>query len=397
MCNITVIDTKPNIFNAQDIRTITSVNSLLGNTDGFGYYLFNDKFYKTKEEALIFWREQYPEFMDIKDYNGIYHVRKSSTYIAITNQPVIGDEKSHPFIYNDIVVVHNGCFNFRHSHLDSDNYAKDIMGDLTDTQKFSIVLSKICDTGKVTFDNIKYALNLFGGAFCLAIKGKKDNNVWLCRGKDRTLFSMQIIENDIPVGIVVNTTTMSLVLMGEFLLSYGYDYKLEELKENTTYKLELKSYKLEEVGQILQDSPYQINEVSKTYNQNFSQSYRQGYWAEKEEETIYEKIVDLMYKCDLLYSDLVVMCELLYNKSLFTLDTAELKTFKDDLSKLSFETHNGRAQLWKEICKKKAGGITKLYTKYGIQYPYFLNTKDELKSLLHTISKEKQDELPIVQ
>lgn len=397
MCNITVIDTKPNIFNAQDIRTITSVNSLLGNTDGFGYYLFNDKFYKTKEEVLVFWREKYPEFMDIKDYNGIYHVRKSSTYIALTNLPVIGDEKSHPFIYNDIVVVHNGCFTFRNSHIDADKFAKDIIGDLTDTQKFSIVLSKICDTGKVTFENIKYALNLFGGAFCLAIKGKKDNNVWLCRGKDRTLFSMEITENDIPVGMIVNTTTMSLVLMGEFLLSYGFDYNIIELKENTTYKLELNSYKIEEVGQILQDSPYKVNEVSKSHTPNFSQGYHQGYLVNREEESIYEKLIDLMYKCDLYYADLVAISEILYNKSLFSLDNSEIKTLKDDLAKLSFETHKSRVYLWKDICKKKPGGTNKLYNNYGIQYPYFLNTKEELKTLLNKVSKEKQDELPIVQ
>lgn len=170
MCNITFVDCDPAVITARDIRTLTTINSLLGNIDGFGYYLFKpDKLIKTREEAAIYWRSNYSTFENENDsYNGIYHVRKASSNLI----PKDGSQ-SHPFDYNDIIVAHNGFLNFRYTHIDSDKYEKLLRGEIIDSQKFAIVLSTICEKGKITFDNIKDALNIFGGAYALAIKVKR--------------------------------------------------------------------------------------------------------------------------------------------------------------------------------------------------------------------------------
>lgn len=401
MCNITLIDTMDGIITARDVRELTMINSLLGNVDGFGYTLFSDhKVIKTKEEATIYWRDNYNNFIENESYNGIYHVRKSSVttysgYVQVIDKTTVSDEKSHPFDYNDIIVAHNGFLTYRHQHLLAAKYEKDIMGDLIDSQKFAVVLSKHCEQGKVTFDNIKESLNLFSGAYCLAIKGKKDNNVWLCRGKDRTLFSMQILNNGIPVGNIVNTTTMGLYMLGEWLVDFDYDYNVKELKENTIYTYNLNSYEVIDAGSVVQDSPYDTIKVDVPTN-----SFK---WDNKHtvnvNETIYEDIFDLMYEMGLLITDMIVLTELIFNKSILSFDDNDFLEFKVFLKRLDLEAHNSRQVLWGDLQKYKEGSIFNLYK--DLHYPYMLNSKDDLKHCLHNLEdksrKEKNNELLTLQ
>lgn len=399
MCNITLIDSQNDIFTHKDIRTITTINSLLGNFDGFGYYLFdNNELVKTKEEASVYWRSNYNKFLSKENINGIYHVRKASTF-TVNNIESITDEKTHPFIYNDIVVAHNGYLNFRTTHKKSSDFEKFLVGDLIDSQKFAIVLSKICEQGKVTFSNIKDSLNMFGGAYALAIKGKLDDFAWLVRGKDRTLFSLQITYDNIPVSLLVNTTTTSPLLIGESLLDYNFDYEMKELKENTAYKYSLNTYELEEVGQIMQDSVYELNykpvNTPITYG-----NYKSGYkpYENKTTPAIYEDILAIMYKMGLYVQDLVILSELVLDKPIFTLDDSEFSTLKTFLEKLKEEAHDSRLRLWEDIMKVKDGSINKLYNNNNIQYPFFLNSKDELKSFLHKLNekgKEKHESITL--
>ena len=394
MCIITLIDTQPDIIDSRDVKQLTLANSLLGNFDGFGYYLFNGKFSKAKEETALYWRENYIKFMkENKIFNGIYHVRKSSPNYVTPNTSTISDDKSHPFDYNDIIVAHNGFLTFRYSHIDSDKYEKEIRGDLIDSQKFAKVLSMICDKGKVTFDNIKDALNLFSGGYALAIKGKKDNFVWLIRGKDRTLWNMTLFSGETKVGTIINTATFSQILLGETLLDYGLDYELKELTENTAYKYTLGSYEVTEVNKIMQDSTFEANKVSVASQGVIVHNHS------LEEKTVYEDILELMYGMGLLSSDLMILSELIFNKPLLILDAEEYRKFKELLEKLKNEAHDSRINLWKEILQhNKGNSVYKLYIDNDIQYPYFMNTKDELKNFLHNFSKKEiKNELSIVQ
>lgn len=389
MCIITMIDTSPHILDIRDIKTITIANSLLGNIDGFGYYLFKDKLVKSKEEALVYWRENWDKFVkeNNEDFRGIYHVRKSSVnYNYAKDNNHIADDKSHPFEYNNIIVAHNGFFNFRYTHIDADKYEKELFGNLIDSQKFAIVLSKMCTKGKVTFENIKDALNIFGGAYALAIKGKKDNFAWLVRGKDRTLFEMSIFDGENVVGKIINTSSFSQILIGENLLDYGLDYDIKELKENTAYKYNLGSYELEEVGIILQDSTF----ISKPKSYSTHTSTHTPATHVNVERTTYEDMLTLMYSLGLIVSDLVIISEIIFNKPFFTLDKQEFEGFKFILEKLKNEAlHGGRLQIWQEIIKERKESIYKLYTGNKIQYPYFMNTKNELKDLYRKSKREK--------
>lgn len=392
MCIITLLDTEPNVIDKKDIKLITISNSLLGNYDGFGYYLFNDdKLDKSKEEASNFWREKFSNFNNIvKSLNGIYHVRKASFSNGYNNNLLsdtnITDDKAHPFIYNDIIVAHNGFLNFRYTHVDSEKYEKDIRGDLIDSQKFAIVLSKFCNTGKVTFNNIKDSLNLFSGAYALVVKGKKDNFAWLIRGKDRTLYQMNILNNKKKkMGIFINTTTFSQFLLGEMLLDYGYDYEIKELKENTAYKYKLGNYELEEIGEIKQDSTF----ISK----KSTVAPIIHHYPIETSNTIYDGILDLMYDMNLLMSDMIILSELIFNKPLLILDIEEFNMFKLILEKLKDEAHNSRKLLWKDILKTNGGiSVYKMYSSLGIQYPYFMNTKEELKSLLTSLNQKESED-----
>lgn len=396
MCNITFVDCDYNVITARNIRDLTTINSLLGNIDGFGYYLFNnDKLIKTREESAIYWRSNYLAFEKKNDiYNGIYHVRKASTNII----PKDGSQ-SHPFSYNDIVVAHNGFLNFRLSHVDADKYEKDIRGDIIDSQKFAIVLSKICETGKVTFENIKSALNLFSGAYALIIKGKQDNTAWLVRGKDRTLYQMTILYKKEKRGVLVNTTPLGLIFLGERLLEIPYfDYEFKELKDNTAYRCELGKFDLIESGAIYQDSMF------KSATTIVGSNYRSGYspygrddddfdnytWKD---DTIHTEVIDNMYALGFTFTDLVILSETLHNKPVWLLNDGEVEELNMLLKKLADEHHKGRAQLWRELCDTGTP-TAKLYTDYALSYPHILNTKNELQhALLKIKEKGKAHEL----
>jgi hypothetical protein len=229
---------------------------------------------------------------------------------------------------------------------------------------------------------------MFSGAYALAIKGKKDNYVWLVRGKDRTLFYMNIFVGEEQLGTIINTSTLSLILIGEALLELGLDYDIKELKENTAYKYNVGNYTIEEAGQILQDSIY---ESIKVVNSHFISN-------NAESKTSFEEILDLMYNMDLLSSDLMILSELIFNKPLFILEIEDFVNFKIILEKLKPEAHSSRIELWNDILKVKNSSIYKLYTDKGIQYPFFMNTKEELRSLLLSVKKEGiKDELSPIQ
>lgn len=383
MCNITLLDFKNlKLFTPNTVRLLTTINSLLGNVDGFGYYLFSDKSHlKSELCAIDYWKTGYDEFSKIVNYNGIYHVRKSS----LANNK--SKEFSHPFNYNNIVVAHNGFLNFRFSHVNAKKYENDIKGNLIDSQKFAIVLSMICEKGKVTIDNIKDALNMFSGAYVLAIKGEEDNFVWLCRGKDRTLFKLVIInpKTEKPVGIVINTTVIGLELIAEFLYEKGYSYAIEELEENTIYKYTLDTYEVEKIIEYPQDSPYvSVSNivVSTPAPYNYT-SYR-----DRVAETPFQVIIDHMFSSNLLFSDLEIISEIIMAKPIWSLTEDEIITYKDFLVELTTqEHHKGRADIWKEI--ETYDNRRNLYLR-GINYPYFMNTRNELETLLLNIEKERK-------
>lgn len=404
MCNITLIDCADNLISAKDVRQLITINNLLGNADGFGYMLFSDQeVVKTKEEAITYWKDNYKDFLSKENINGIYHVRKSSVttssgwngvvYVTKENNN-ISDDKSHPFNYNDIIVAHNGFLSFRHTHINAEKFEKLLVGDLIDSQKFAIVLSSLCNKGTVKIENIKDALNMFGGAYCLAIKGKKDNNVWLCRGKDRTLYAMKIFYKDNPVGIIVNTTPMGLIVLGDLLTTYDYTYDLKEFKENTIYSYELNSFDIKEVTSYAQDSTYETTHT-KTY---VTIPSTRGDTV-KVNDNIYEDIFDIMYEMGFFIHDIVILSELVMGKSIFIFDDDDFLKFSRFLDKLfTEETHTSRMNIWNELQKYKDGSVFNLYKH--LYYPFMLNSKDELKTYLHkleTSRKDNRNELAIIQ
>jgi hypothetical protein len=195
---------------------------------------------------------------------------------------------------------------------------------------------------------------------------------------------MNILYQQVPVGIVVNTTTTSLYLIGEFLLDFGYDYTLTELKENTTYKYNLGDYVLQETGKIVQDSVYEVYKTT---------SYPVGSYKDnvaKVNETIYEDIFDLMYGMGLLMSDLVILAEVIIGKPILIFDDNDFLEFKIFLTKLDLEAHNSRLSLWGELQKFKNGSVYNLYK--DINYPFLLNSKDELKHYLHKLEDKSKKE-----
>jgi len=206
---------------------------------------------------------------------------------------------------------------------------------------------------------------------------------------------MQILNNGIPVGNIVNTTTMGLYMLGEWLVDFDYDYTVKELKENTIYTYNLNSYEVIEAGSVVQDSPYDTIKVDVPTN-----SYK---WDNKHtvniNETIYEDIFDLMYEMGLLITDMIVLAELIFNKSILCFDDNDFLEFKVFLKRLDLEAHNSRQVLWGDLQKYKDGSVFNLYK--DLHYPYMLNSKDDLKHFLHNLEdksrKEKNNELLTLQ
>jgi predicted glutamine amidotransferase len=386
MCKITIVNYKN--LSKNELLRILLLNATSGNEDGFGYYTFDNSYFRTEKSFADVYQNAYENFP--KDLRGIYHVRKSSTF----NNYIPIEKDSHPFIVNNLVVAHNGSLNFRHTHKNAKKYDKLFNHGDIDSLQYTKVLESITRDGELSYSAIKEAINLFSGAFLLVHFDKRQpDNIYISRGKDRILYVSTHKNNDGEViGTLFNTSYQELYQFNCVeSLTRGVNSEIVPLKENTTYLYNRKTFLLTELGKIEQDSFY---EGSFAPNHNTSPTI---VIPASKIETPYEEFIQ---HCNRMEVELRVTPQIfkyLFDKSIINATEAELNKFVLFLSKVYRESFSiEKEALWLRYTNTLYEfGIDDYYGE--IQYPYVINSNKVLKRVYNRLSygiKGAKNELP---
>lgn len=396
MCKLTLIDVDYGVteVNYELVKDLLVLNELSGNPDGIGYNLFHrNDIVKTKDKARDYFRKHFGDFQRNTSINGIYHVRKASTTYNNKNlDTIVRDEFTHPFIFDNIIVSHNGTLRDRANHIDYTEMQKLWKPEFIDSQKFAKTLatfSRESEEKIVSLDTINKAVNLFGGAFCFLIRDLKERNkIWVVRGRDRELHALVLSKGKKKVGIIINTGFMELLFITEKLLMYNYEYI--ELDKETAYTYDLQTFELTKVGKVEQDQAFTRKATKEIDTRNAWEKYNSETNWYSSAVSLYKNFLDLMFTNGLFLSEMIQFSLIFHGKSLFALDEDEFKSLTAFLKYLiDNEVYKGRVKEWLELVGKlKNDARLSVYRKTGLQFPYFLNSRGEIKKASKKIDKE---------
>jgi predicted glutamine amidotransferase len=382
MCQLTLLDISDQKLARALIRPLTELNTLgvegTANNDGFGYMTFAKagEVFKSKDSAQEWWPENQKEFNKRhRNINGIYHVRAAS----YTNKKYIEDQFSHPFNLGNIVLAHNGTLTYQKNGPDKDKL-KAIPDDLIDTQEFVFALEVLRKNDEVlTADHINKTLKNFTGVFAFLMWDKlQPKKIFIVRDDIKTLFKMQLFNDGKPFGIIVNTKEWELEyivnIIGSIgkLLGHNLTYTIEKLTDMSIFEYKMGSYEIgEKIGTIVKPTFV----MGQTNNRARTTPYT---W---QDDRPYLNVTEHMLKLQLTYTEILVMSEVIFNKSILVFDKDEMDEFAEILEELEKKhNHRNRMKAWANL-RKKTPKIDRmdLYEKFDLEFPFFFNSKSHLK------------------
>lgn len=368
MCQLTLIDIDEEISSSFIPQMLTVTNVFENNVDGFGYSSFDSvDITKTNTNALDWWLD---DKNSVKNINGIYHVRRSSYKNTESKQ-----FHAHPFRFNNIILVHNGTLSGIKQLKDyADVVGKYSKEDYIDSQMFTRVLADKVGKGKVTLGKLNEALHYFSGPFAFLIRDlNTKKKVWIVKDDKKSLFQAVITLNEKPVGIVINTLDDALFMLKVYLQSKfpKINVVISQIPKTSVHEYKVGDYILQEsVGTPVIGIAPAVRQSTYLPARSPVNTY----------VDLYGEFIDSVFRLELQISEILVLCEFLFEKSLFTLKETELELFSELLINIDADNNfASRRALWssiKSLFPKKS--ILNLYILTGAKFPYLLNTRAEL-------------------
>lgn len=381
MCQLTLLDISDQKIARAIIRPLTELNTLgidgNSNNDGFGYMTFAKagEVYKSKLSAQKWWEENQKLFnRRHRNVNGIYHVRAAS----YNNKKYIEDKFSHPFSLGNVVLAHNGTLTYKKEGKDS-KILNAIPDELIDTQEFLFALEVLKHRDELlSVENINRAMRNFTGVFAFLMWDKlQPKKVFVIRDDTKTLFQMRLFNKGEPFGLIINTKEWELEYIIHFIgsvgriLDYDLTYTIDKLEDKSVYEYKMGSYDLgESIGEI--EKPVFVHKP------NPNQNIQRVPWMD---ERSYFRVTKHMISLELTYREVLVMSEMIFNKSILIFDEEEMEEFAEILEEFDKKhNHRNRRKAWNNLRKKHGdSNRIELYDKFNLQFPYFFNSKGKLK------------------
>jgi len=245
------------------------------NKDGSGLYSESVGVIKTEKAFnTISWRN----FFSVnKSKTIIGHVRAATA--SRSGKREISVDNSHPYEIDGVILAHNGSVATKVGYVprgvvdlestDSLNFFRDVMYTKT-TEGIPVI------------DAIVKTMNNYTGKFALLVFDGAD--YYALRGKTATLFKSTIYAGEAPVAVFVNTDETDLkdsmtlaVHLYALIYDTAVDFKLEALEKETIYKLN--GLDLCKVGEIKENDPPVTQRTIVPYNNddyNDDYYYRNG-------------------------------------------------------------------------------------------------------------------------
>jgi len=397
-------------------------NSSTLNKDGGGIY-FDGILYKSGEQACINTDIPYELKKKYKsDTPIIAHVRAAT--VGTSNKKVISADNSHPFESEHYILEHNGSLD-RKTPFSKEE--KEEFGDKTDSEVFLLSMEKNYSAEKKFEDIIKETMEEWEGKFAFIIRDKTSGVDYIVRGKSADLYISHLVtysyrkkdntKNEYETvisshhGYVINTQKNSLdkvnVLMEMLMPLNGFNtISFTDpilLEKETIFRAD--KFKIEKIADITEnDRPVITTHFGAGYDYNSYYNNQDNVWNgqrrglpsgsrpgsgstyeyrynRKEELEKYcgagELIYTFLIKSGLGLWDVDYMIECLTGRpTLFILDN-DLPVIVSFFTKLLSKCDVEKLNLFLEM-RNYYGDVSFIYETVGIQYPYVLDTMENL-------------------
>lgn len=396
MCQLTMLDIQDGFLDTSFLESLLSVNSLEGNLDGFGYYKFNGSMFKTnKSFPEWFLSNDSKDFRKDKFINGLYHVR-----FASTNKENITEPTAHPHKLESIVLLHNGTLTKFYvktlNHIFSKyNYAKE---DITDSVEFLMALHYYSygegseEIKGVTNLSIKKALNLFSGNFVILILDTNFPDVmYIVKDeKVKPLSVAKVFDNEKPVGLILNSKFFMLqsafFLYKNIFKRSNLKFNISEVAGNKIYAYKFNEYNLEELDTL--PGVHQVPELDLVVSKPsvVTTSYR----TVENDYNLFNTINEIMSNSFFTVDDIVIMYELMFEESIMFATNESIAYFLNCLKDIDDKTTGIKDLYYTQLFTTYNGNRKMIYTKHKLQFPYSLNSIEELERAVKSLYANTQ-------
>jgi len=400
MCQLTLIDIQDNALDNKFLHGLLSLNSIEGNLDGFGFYKFTDKLlFKTDIDYPQWFYGKSKEAMHFKkdaNINGIYHVRYAST-----NKDNITAPTAHPHKLGNILLAHNGTFSKYYpktlAHIFSQyDYKRE---DTTDSIEFLMALHYYSygdgssEDKCVSASSIEKALNLFSGSFVLLITDTSiPNCVYIVKDeKVKPLAIAKVFNGDTQIGCIFNSkwfmleSNIYIHRNVHHLTDLRFD--VSDVVGNKIYLYNLDEHSLNEISTlpVLHIAPEL--DIIKPVVKDVSVSSK----LDNTDSTIYLNLSRIIEEAYITMDDIFVLYEILFSKSLLSCTEDDISDFIYLLYTILDKSTNEKDILYSKLLSEFNGNRNNLYNKSKLQYPYMMNSKEDLEMAIASIHANSQE------
>jgi len=405
MCQLTLLDFDPKTFISRTfVRSLTELNAYGWsgkNNDGFGYMTFTKpgEIVKSNLDSMIWWRENERKFLrSVRNANGIYHVRMASNNIK-----EVHEKDAHPFRAEDIVLAHNGTLAEKSVLKQNEELQKlfevpDEKAPMIDSEKFTRILANTVGNAKLTATHIKLAMEWFTGPFCFLIFDiKQPKNVFIIRGKDRTLHLAEFFDGKKPIGIALNTGKSELIYWSKIVKMAMAQYnklklniRVSELPQEKVWKYRLGTYKLDKPVAEIKQNAFEtvVYHHGKQVNRHFTPAASKNTTTDAS-NPVYMDLVNMSQRLGLYLREVLLMSEIIFGQALHVLDEESLKVLLKIMEYLEKQNFKGRKKEWNaQLAAKKIDPI-KAYKETGLEFPYMFSSKKQIRRAFGNVKEKK--------
>jgi predicted glutamine amidotransferase len=383
MCELSFIALTDNSVNAAVAYALAFIDGVR-NQDGVGFYFCN-KLWKSPMTASTITNlfgiidshsEGESEYSPI-----ILHTRFATAGIGGVKS--VTREGAHPYETDRYVLAHNGTLKPKVVLSEEEKKA---IGSMTDSEYFLQELTKEPSTDILTALN--EAMKKFTGKFAFLIFDKTERRYYAVRGWSATLFKIPVRVNGESVGYVVNTEKADLIasmILGTNICHAYLGTKLEwssteivELERESLY--ELGEYEVTRLGKVTENFP---STVAVQTTQTATGATASGSTTTGVTGTTSKKgnFVLFATRFRISISEIDVLCNCLFGHGMLGISAQERRALDVLTPYFEKRLENGKLlSTWREI-KYKGDFILDQYTSGKIQFPFFMNTPEELLKL----------------
>jgi predicted glutamine amidotransferase len=384
MCQLTFVNLQNQRYNSllEYIMSIQNSSSL--NKDGYGLHTRTAGLFKSGRKPLDLvgtGAMLHEFFVDAEPI--MSHVRQATT---TAGKRLVDDAHTHPFESTNLILGHNGSLEQKIERLPL-TLDKPTWDNMIDSQRFLYLLEKEYEKNPSITKALTLTMDQFIGKFAFMIYEKKTSKYYAVKGRTAELHIAYLLDGKKRIGYVINTNKTdldtSLVVFTNLLAILGHEVSFSEitpLEDEAIFLLGDTGIRM--IGKVFEN----YRPIVTVYSEGRSWQGGRSFPATtvSEDQILSEQakyLLRFMPENKLSIRDVDEICYTLYGIPFLGLTEPLITNLvRQVLPGLARRNDKGKAKIWQELLKmNSAPGI---YTRYKLDFPYFLNDFKQLKQAL---------------